>query len=145
MRVRLFHWNEAEAKQRIATLEAAGCQVEFGRFGTPLLRAIRSNPPQVFVIDLSRLPSHGREVAAALRSFKATRLVPIVFVDGEAEKVARVRRLLPDAVFARWATVGPALKKAVAKPPVTPVVPGSVLKASSGTPLPRKLGIKPGK
>ena len=42
------------------------------------------------MIDLTRLPAHGREVGAALRDTKATRFILLVFVGGEAEKVARV-------------------------------------------------------
>ena len=40
------------------------------------LRELRSTPPDAVVIDLSRLPSHGREFAVALRGSKATRHVP---------------------------------------------------------------------
>lgn len=97
-----------------------------------------------FVIDLSRLPSHGRDVALAMREAKSTRHVPIVFVDGAPDKVARVRSSLPDATFTSWRGIRGALKKAIAKPPANPVVPVSSLAGYSGTPLPKKLGIREG-
>ena len=69
------------------------------------------------------MPSHGREVAHGVRSSKATRHVPIVFVGGEAEKVERTRQLLPDAVYTTWGRIKTALPKAIARPPKAPVIP----------------------
>jgi hypothetical protein len=95
------------------------------------------------VIDLTRLPSHGRGVAEMLRQQKATRFVPLLFVGGEPEKVARAREHLPDAVFCEWKGIRGALREAMKNPPADPVVPDSMA-GYSGTPLPKKLGIKPG-
>jgi hypothetical protein len=94
------------------------------------------------VIDLARLPSHGREVAMALRTSPATRHVPIVFVEGAPEKVARAMEQLPDATFTSWNRIKGALSKAIANPPAKPLVPNSAMAGYSGTPLPKKLGIK---
>ena len=58
--------------------------------GSPLLRELREESPSAILIELTRLPAHGREVGAALRAARATRFIPLVFVGGEAEKVARV-------------------------------------------------------
>jgi hypothetical protein len=112
--------------------------------GPAWLRDLRSDPPAAVVVDLSRYPSHGRDVALAIRQHKATRGIPLVFVGGEPEKVAQIRNLLPDAVFADWGQIAGPLREAVAHPPVEPVVPPSVLAGYAGTPLPRKLGVKPG-
>jgi hypothetical protein len=57
--------------------------------------------------------------------------------------VAIVARLLPDAVYSSWRGIRGALARAIAAPPADPVVPASNLAGYSGTPLPRKLGIKP--
>jgi len=95
------------------------------------------------VIDLSRLPSHGRAIATMLRQRKATRSIPIVFVEGDPEKVARIRETLPDAVYARWRNIRSALRAAIEHPPREPAVPGT-MDAYSASPLPKKLGIKPG-
>ena len=142
--IRLIHWNAAEAKPRVAELRAAGYAVAFEPEMRPeLLRELKDSPPAAVVIDLSRLPSHGRDVALALREQKSTRHIPLVFVGGEPEKVARVRQQLPDAAFTEWSRIRRDLKRAIAHPPAAPVVPSSRLAGYSGTPLPKKLGIKP--
>jgi len=141
--VRLVHWNEDEGLRRQKQLEAFGYDAAFD-FGDGVLamRQIRASLPDAVVIDLSRLPSHGREVAHGLRSAKGTRHVPIVFVDGEPEKVARTKQLLPDAVYTTWGRIKTALPKAIAKPPANPVVPDH--NAAWGKPTVGKLGVKPG-
>ncbi len=144
-RVQLIHWNAAEARERVERLRAAGYDAAYHELTGPdpdLRRQLRKNPLAAFVIDLGRLPSHGRDVALTLRQRKATRHVPLVFVEGEPEKVARIRQLLPDAVYASWSGIRGALKRAIARPPAQPVVPASALAGYSGTPLPKKLGIK---
>ncbi len=143
-RVVLIHWNAAEGAERAERLRRAGYQAEhYSEQGGQGLRNFRDHPPQAFVIDLQRLPSHGRAVAIFLRQQKATRGVPLVFVDGEAEKVARLRQALPDAVYTQWSRIRADLRRAIRKPPAAPVVPGT-MDSYSGTPLPKKLGIRVG-
>ena len=141
--VRLVHWNEDEGLERQQQLEAFGFDAAFD-FGDGVfaMRQIRASLPDAVVIDLSRMPSHGREVAQVLRSAKGTRHVPIVFVDGEPEKVARTKQLFPDAGYATWGRIKSALTRAIANPPVHPVVPDH--NAASSKPTVAKLGIKPG-
>lgn len=141
-RVHLIHWNSEEAKGRASRLRAAGYEVSRSILDGATLRRMGENPPAAVVIDLTRLPSQGRDVGLFLRKSKKTRRVPLVFVDGEAAKVARVREFLPDAVFTTWDRIGSALKRAIARPPADPVTPRSALDGYSGTPLPKKLGIK---
>ena len=143
-RIRLIHWNAAEAADRAARLPADEFQVDHAQLDTAGLRALRANPPDILLIDLGRLPSHGRDVGASVRQTRATRYIPLVFVGGDPAKVERVRQLLPDAVYTGWVDVQTALVDAMANPPANPVVPESGLAGYSGTPLPRKLGIKPG-
>ncbi|HUU38042.1 MAG TPA: hypothetical protein VMW46_07560 [Candidatus Desulfaltia sp.] len=144
LRVRLIHWNEMEAGERAGRLRALGYEVEHDILTGPEgFRRLRDNPPDAVVIDLGRVPSHGRDVGMALRSYKDTRAVPIVFVGGDPEKVKRIKTYLPDAVYTAWADIGKALKQAVSRPVVAPVVPRSRMDAYSGSPLPKKLGIKP--
>ncbi len=141
----LLHWNEAEAAERLERLRAADFEAYHSTLAGPLLfQLLREKPPAAIAIDLSRLPSHGREVGAALRATKATRFIPLVFVGGEDEKVRRVRALLPDAGYTSWEQVGPVLQTAIAHPPVNPVAPASSMDAYAGQVLPKKLGIKPG-
>lgn len=144
-RIRLIHWNADEARARAAVLRPAGYVVDANPLSdSTSLREVGTRPPDAIVIDLSRLPSHGRDVALGFRSYKATRRVPIVFVEGETEKVAKIKTLLPDATFTTWARIRTDLKSAIAHPPADPVVPASNLAGYSGTPLPKKLGIRPG-
>ena len=141
--VRLIHWNEDEGLERQKQLEALGFEAAFD-FGDGVfaLRQIRSGPPDAVVIDLSRIPSHGREVANSLRSAKATRQLPIVFVDGEPEKVKKTKLLLPDATYTTWGRIKTALPKAIAKPLKNPIVPDH--NAAWAKSAVEKLGVKPG-
>jgi hypothetical protein len=112
-----------------------------------LFRELRQAPPDVILIDLGRLPSQGRDVALSIRTAAATRRVPLVFIKGDPVKTAKVRSLLPDARVTTWRAVRGALRAAVAgsaaeqaSPPPSP----GAFAGYSGTPLPKKLGIKPG-
>jgi CheY-like chemotaxis protein len=144
-RVLLVHWNEGEAEERAARLRKLGYGVDchWNQQDAGGLRAVRDEPPDAFVIDLGRVPSHGRAVGTLLRQQKATRRVPIVFVEGDPEKVALARGLLPDAVYTAWSRIRGDLRRAIRKPPAEPVVPGT-MQSYTMTPLPIKLGIKPG-
>lgn len=143
--VRLIHWNTAEAQPRLELLRAAGYEADHEEQPPPeMLRELRNHPPAAVIIDLTRLPSYGRDVALALRRYQSTRHVPLVFVEGEAEKLERLRKILPDAVYTTWSRIRSALKQAIAHPPRDPVQSHSVMDAYLGTPLPKKLGIKPG-
>ena len=147
LRIRLIHWKAAEAQPRVALLQAAGYEVAYeDRLADPpsLLRDLRNAPPSAIVIDLTRLPSHGLQVALGLRQAKGTRHVPLVFAEGDPEKVERIRKVLPDAVYTSWSHIRSSLKQAIAHPPKDPIKPHSIMDGYSGTPLPKKLGIKPG-
>jgi CheY-like chemotaxis protein len=123
-------------------LQAAGYIVDSETFTGASLKKLRDDPPDAVVVDLSRLPMQGRDVGIAVRMYRTTRHVPVVFVEGEAEKVARVKQQLPDAVFTSWSGIRGSLARAIANPPADPIVPGSLMAGYSGTPLVQKLGIK---
>jgi len=144
-RLTLIHWNAAEARDRARALRRGKHRVKTivpVPDGT-LRTALAEDPPDAFLVDLTRLPSHGRQIAGWLRERKATRMVPLLFVGGEPDKVARTRLVFPDAAFSQWPGVEAAVKKAISRPPAQPVRPG-VMAGYSGTPLPKKLGIKAG-
>jgi CheY-like chemotaxis protein len=145
-RVVLVHWKPEEAAPRAAALEKAGHRVQLlGPQGVHDLRAVGDDPPDAIVIDLGRLPSQGGAVATTLRQRRATREVPLVFVEGDPEKTARVRALLPDALYTTWGGLARAVRKATeVRPQARPIVPGTMA-GYSGTPLPKKLGIRPGR
>lgn len=127
--------------ERAARLEAEGYEVDGEVPGTSIgVRQLREDPPAAFVIDLGRLPSHGREVAHSLRQSKPLRRIPIVFVGGAEAKVAPIRAELPDAAYAEWEGIGAALRAAIASPPADPVVPGFDSDPRSGRPRRRSWG-----
>lgn len=142
----LAHWREVEARARAEELRDRGFRVEYEAVDAGvLLKRLREDPPAALVVDLSRSPAQGRDLALAVRIHSATRRIPLIFVEGTAEKVAGVRKLLPDAAFTTWdGDLVETLKRALANPPGNPVVPSSALAGYSGTPLPKKLGIKSG-
>lgn len=142
-RVILIHWNAEEGKERAERLRSTGYDAEcHAPQGAAGLRIFRESPPDAFVIDLDRLPSQGGAVAIELRRYKATRFAPIVFAAGDPAKVTRVRKLLPDALFTEWSRIADALRQAITRPVSNPMIPGG-MDGYAGTPLPKKLGIRP--
>lgn len=144
-RVRLFHWKSKEAAALIAKLRAAGFEaVHNAETQSPSVRELKESGAVAIVIDLSRLPSHGKYVGAWVRGSKSTRHLPLVFVGGEAEKVAAIKKQMPDAVYSSIAGVGAALKKAIAQPPSDPVVPRQMMETAPGRTAAQKMGIRAG-
>jgi len=144
-RVRLFHWKSKEAEVLVAKLRAAGFEaVHRAETQSPSVRELKESGAVAVVIDLSRLPSHGKYVGAWVRGAKSTRHIPLVFVGGEAEKVAAIRKQIPDAVYSSIAGVGAALKKAIAQPPRDPVVPRQMMETAPGRTAAQKMGIREG-
>lgn len=142
--VRLVCWKQDLAQARSRSLEAAGFRVDASPLETSsVIGHFRARPPSVLLIDLDRLPSHGREVAIAVRQSKSTRHIPIVFAGGPEEKVERIRRELPDAFFTDWKTADRALRKAIKNAPAEPVQPPAHMERYAGTSLAQKLGLKP--
>lgn len=141
-RLFVIHWKPQEIDAELARLRKHHDVTVESRQGGRWIRELRNTPPEAVVIDLSRLPSHGREVGNFLRTQKPTRHIPLIFVGGEPGKLDKVRSLLPDAHFCTWRTVRGTITRALKAKPKDPVVPG-VFAGYSGTPLPKKLGIKP--
>jgi response regulator RpfG family c-di-GMP phosphodiesterase len=80
--VRLIHWNANEAEACAHIISDLGYEVVCEVFDANELRNMREKPPNALVIDLSRLPSQGRDLGINLRRYKTTRLVPLLFVGG---------------------------------------------------------------
>jgi hypothetical protein len=144
--VRLVSWNDDDAQRRARELKALGFKVD----ARPLRECggvvghFRDLAPDAVVLDLERIPSHGREVGTMLRDSKSTRHLPLVFAGGATDKVERIRGELPDAAFTPWEGIGDAVKAAIAHPVVNPVKARSHADRFAGTPLVQKLGIKAG-
>jgi CheY-like chemotaxis protein len=144
--VTLVHWNEAELPVRIAALRPHAKRIHTlsQAQATGLTRSVRDAAVDALVIDLSRLPAHGAELAKALRQSPVTRRLPLLFVGGLPEKVERVRSALPDATFGDWTTIASDLARAITSVPAEPVRPLVGIPAYAGRSLPQKLGIKAG-
>lgn len=57
-----FHWNRKEFNERSARLRMAGHEVR-GHWDPERVAKLGDSMPDVFVISLDRLPSHGRAYA----------------------------------------------------------------------------------
>jgi hypothetical protein len=144
-RVRILHWKAAESAPLTEACRACGFEVEYEDVPFPtLIKSIRRNQPDAVVIDLTRLPSHGREAAMAIRRTKYSRYIPIVFVDGEPDKVEAVRRHLPDATFASRKQLCTRINAALANPVANPVAPPGAMERYGSRTKAQKLGIKQG-
>lgn len=145
MRVVLIGWKQADVDARAAELRAGGIAVEaFVPIGgaTPLFRSLRGTPPDAVVIDLDRMPSHGKAVGVAMKDSKSLRGIPLVYAGGAPEKVAGIRELIPDAIYVPWTQVEKGLKKAAESPSVS--LPLKTRSATAPVPVLRKLAIKSG-
>jgi hypothetical protein len=143
VRLRVVHWNAKEAEPLLESLRAAGHSVELtSSIGSGIMKYLRAAPPEAVVIDLSRQPSHGREVGAAIRNGKTIKHLPILYVDGDPEKVAGIRTVLPDAVYTTRARVIAELKRA--KPVANPVRPTPMMERFGNRTTAQKLGIGKG-
>jgi hypothetical protein len=96
--------------------------------------------PSLLVLDLDKVPSRGREIAVALRTSRAARHIPILFVGGLPEKVERIRAEIPEVYFASWED---APREAAALLKQLHRMPAAMPQRDySATPLPRKLGLR---
>ena len=96
--------------------------------------------PAVLVLDLDKVPSRGREIAIALRTSKAARHIPILFVGGLPEKVNRIRAEIPDVFFAAWEDASREMAALLNEPPRMPAAMPP--RDYGSTPLPKKLGVR---
>ena len=130
----LIIWNQDEAEEHAGLLRDAGHQVEpYSAVSPGILKLLRNATPQALVIDLNRLPSHGIQVALAVRK------IPIVFIEGDPEKTAKAKAKVPAATYTNWKKL-PTLLKRVDK--LTPSASsGSPMDLYKETPLAKKMGL----
>ena len=93
-----IHFNEVELKEKIQPLKQVGYDVEY-HFSTETVADFRDNLPDVLVVCLDRLPSHGRRYAEWLWETKKRQHIPIVFCGGKPEKVLTTKEKLPKATY----------------------------------------------
>ncbi len=142
-RVRVVHWKEPEAGPLLDACRAAGHDVEYDPADLPATsKTIRHTLPEALVIDLSRRPAAGRELAFAIRQTKYTRQIPLIFVDGDPEKVKTLRSYLPDAVYTPLKRVAAGIKAARKQAITKPAAPPTVMERYGVRTTAQKLGVK---
>ncbi len=97
-KVFFIHFNEAELKEKIQPLKKAGYKVDY-HFSTETPADFKSDLPDILVISLDRLPSHGRQYAEWLWEAKKRQHIPIVFCGGKPDKVLILKEKFPKAVY----------------------------------------------
>jgi hypothetical protein len=139
----LVHANEAAGAACAKELAGFGYRSVQRCWSSPEITRAKADPPAAVLIDLSRIPSVGRDVAIAMRSHRALLTVPFLLVDGAPEVVANLRKFLPDAVVSEGRRIKTSLAGVLKRQP-----PGarllSVFAAYESAPLAKKLGIKTG-
>jgi hypothetical protein len=80
----------------------------------------------------------------ALRSYKSTRIIPLIFVDGEPEKVERAKAQIPDAIYKNWDRIVERLEDLMRQTPQQVPQVRLRLEGYAEVPLAKKLGIRPG-
>ena len=141
-KIHLIHWKKADCEKYAFELMQAGHVVDCTLpSNTQFFKTIRANPPDVMVIDLSRLPSQGRDIAINLRSQKTSQKIPVIFVEGNPQKIFEIQRIIPDALYTQWEDIESALEQIILNPPQTQKQE-SVFAAYANTPLLKKLTIR---
>jgi len=105
-----IHWNEKELQEKIRPLKKAGYKVDY-HFNTETVADLKENLPDVLVICLDRLPSHGRRYAEWLWEAKKRQHIPVVFCGGKPEKAELVKLKFANAIFCSNEELENALEK----------------------------------
>ena len=143
--LRLVCWKQADAERHAIELRRAGYQVVADPLANPggAVRYFRELNPDAVLIDLNRLPSHGRELGLSLRASQNTCHLPLIFAGGIAEKIEPIRAAIPGATFTAWNDVAAATKRAMDQPEAPRLRSRELPKPTGAGALERKLDIKP--
>jgi hypothetical protein len=139
----LVHADEAAGAACAKELAGLGYRAEWRRWSSPEIARAKVDPPAAVLIDLSRTPSVGRDVAIAMRAYRALLAVPFLLVDGAPEVVANLKKFLPDAVLSDRRRIKTRLAGVLKMQPRGARLL-SVFAAYESAPLAKKLGIKTG-
>ena len=145
LRIYLVHWNDEERIRRAEQLRALGYKVvQEISSSSAFLRKLEEVRPAAVAIDMTRIPSQGRDLGIAIRKRKGTRHIPLVFTGGDDKKLKKVKELLPDAHYCGWEKIGECIENAVKEGAADLIIPDSVFAAYQGKQIAAKLGIKEG-
>jgi hypothetical protein len=93
-----LHWDEQELKERLKPLKTLGLTIH-SHWSTQTTAKWGESLPDIFVISLDKLPSHGRQYAQWLWEAKKRQHIPLVFVDGKLDKVETTKIKFPNAIY----------------------------------------------
>ena len=93
-----IHFNEKELKEKIQPLKKAGYKIRY-HFSIVTVADFRDDLPDILVVCLDRLPSHGRRYAEWLWEAKRRQHVPVVFCGGNPEKITTTKEKFPKAIY----------------------------------------------
>ena len=93
-----IHFNEAELTQRLQQLAGTGLQLS-GHWSIDQVAKFTDGLPDIFVVSLDRLPSHGQQYVQWLWEAKKRQHIPVLFVDGKPDKVEATKAKFPQAVY----------------------------------------------
>jgi hypothetical protein len=139
----LVHTDETAGAAYAEELAELGYRAEWRRWSSPEIARAKVDPPAAVLIDLSRTPSVGRDVAIAMRSHRALLAVPFVLIGGAPGVVANLKKFLPDAVLSDRQRIKSSLAGVLKRQPRGARLL-SVFAAYESAPLAKKLGIKAG-
>jgi len=140
--IHLIHWQKKESETYASIIRDLGHEIDSSLpENAQFFKSLRDSMPDLMVIDLSRLPSQGRDLVINMRSQKSLQLIPVIFVEGDPEKVARIQKLIPDAFYTNWAGIADTIGQALKTPPASQKQK-SAFAAYSNTPLLKKLTIQ---
>ncbi|MCW5946021.1 MAG: response regulator transcription factor [Fimbriimonadales bacterium] len=96
--VYIVHWDQSEIESLAIPLTREGHSVRTQWNPNVFDRWVNYRPDLV-IISLERLPSHGRSVAEWIWESESRRSIPIIFVGGAPDKVNVAKKKFPNAVF----------------------------------------------
>ena len=84
--------DDPEIRRALRTLlTTSGYRVEEFPLAEPAIERVRSDPPDLVLLDLNLPDKSGHEVLEAIRSDPATRLLPVVMLTGDATREQKIR------------------------------------------------------
>lgn len=93
-----LHWDEQELKDRIKSVKGLGLKIH-SHWSTKETVKWGDTLPDIFIISLDKLPSHGRQYAQWLWEAKKRQHIPLIFIDGKPDKVEQTREKFPKAIY----------------------------------------------
>lgn len=112
LRAFVVHWNADELPAKARMVEATGADVvgTEASDGARAAKEVQRLAPDVLVVWLARLPSHGRATAGYVRSTAWGKDIPIVFVDQDPDPLPKDKKValleaVPDGLVVTPATL----------------------------------------